>query len=80
MWTDMKAQDAALTKQVAKMNSAPEDKKITLMAALITRMAEQRAATNVRMEKMQEDTMQHMMQCPMMMGMKDMAKKPAPLG
>ena len=76
MWEDLKAQDATLTEQVAKMNAASEDKKMTLMAALITRMVEQRVATNVRMAKMQDDTMQHMMQCPMMMGMKDMTKKP----
>ena len=77
MWKDLKVQDAALTEQVAKMNSASENKKMTLMAALITRMVEQQTATNVRMEKKQEDMMQHMIQCPMMMGMKDMSEKPA---
>ncbi len=76
MWDDLKADDVALTKQVAKMNSAPDDKKMAMMATLITRMVEQRTATNTRMAKMQDDTMQHMMQCPMMMGTKDMATKP----
>jgi sporulation protein YlmC with PRC-barrel domain len=76
MWDDLKAEDAALTKRVTEMNSASADKKMTLMTALITRMVEQRASTNARMEKMQDDMMQHMMTCPMMMGMKDMAKKP----
>lgn len=83
MMADMKAQDAELTEQVAKMNSAPEGKKMTLMAAIVTRMVEQRSAMNARMGKMQEEMLQHMMQhmqmgkesmsqCPMMKGMKDM--------
>ena len=87
LMADIKAQDAELTEQVAKMNSSPQDKKMNLMAAIITRMVEQRTAMNVRQAKMQEEMMQHMMQhmqmgkesmsqCPMMMGMKDMAKKP----
>jgi hypothetical protein len=84
MWEDIKAQDAELTGQVAKMNSAPADKKMNLMAAVITLMGEQRIAMNVRMEKMQDEMMQHMMQHlqmgkdPMSPGpmMKDMAKKP----
>jgi hypothetical protein len=58
---DMKAQDAELTKEVAQMNSAPVDKKMNLMAAVITRMVEQRTSMNLRMEKMQEAMMQHMM-------------------
>jgi uncharacterized protein HemX len=88
MMEDMKAQDAELTEQVAKMNSAPEDKKMSLMAAVITRMVEQQAAMHARMAKMQEDMMKHMMQhmqmgkdsmsqCPMMKGMKDISGKPA---
>ncbi|MFC1652545.1 hypothetical protein ACFL3F_02385 [Planctomycetota bacterium] len=77
MWDDLKADDVALTEQVAKMNSAPADKKMSLMAALITTMVEQRTATNARTAKMQDSMMQHMMQCPMMMGTKDLPKKPA---
>ena len=86
MMDDMKAQDSELTEQVAKMNSAPKDKKMRLMAAVITRMVEQRTAMHARMEKMQEKMMQHMMehmqmgkdsmaQCPMMKGMKGMDEK-----
>ena len=48
MMEDMKAQDAELTAQVAEMNSAPEDKKMSLMAAVITRMVEQRIAMDAR--------------------------------
>ena len=35
---DAKAQDAELTEQIAKMNSAPLDKKVGLMAAVISHM------------------------------------------
>ena len=86
MMADMKTQDAELTAQIAKMNSAPEGKKMSLMAAVITHMVEQRIAMDARMAKMQEEMMQHMMQhmqmgkesmaqCPMMNGMKGMDEK-----
>src|ERR1035437_8837740 len=83
MMADMKAQDAELTEQLTKMNSAPVDKKMGLMAAVITHMVEQRITMDARKAKMDEEMMQHMMQhmqmgkesmsqCPMMKGMKDM--------
>jgi len=83
MMADMNAQDAEITEQVARINSAPEDKKLVLLAAVVTRMVEQRTAMNARMAKMQEEMMKHMMehmqmgkesisQCPMMKGMKGM--------
>jgi len=86
MMEDMKAQDAELTEQLAKMNSAPDNKKVSLMAAVITHMVEQRIAMDARKAKMQEEMMQHMMQhmqmgkesmsqCPMMPGMKGMEDK-----
>ena len=82
MMADMKAQDAELTAQVAKMNSAPENEKLGLMADLVTHMAEQRTAMDARKAKMDGEMMQHMMQhmqmgadsvsqCPMMKGMAD---------
>ena len=82
MMADMNAQDAELTEHVARMNSAPEDKKLSLIAAVVTRMVEQRTAMNARMAKMQEKMMKHMMehmqmgkesmsQCPMMKGTDD---------
>jgi hypothetical protein len=88
MMEDMKAQDAELTEQLTRMNSAPEDKKLGLIAAVVTRMVEQRTAMNARMAKMQEEMMKHMMQhmqmgresmsqCSMMKGMKDMDEKSA---
>ena len=79
MMADMKAQDAELTEQVARMNSAPEDKKLGLIASAVTRMVEQRTAMNARMAKMQEKMMEHMqmgkesmLQCPMMKEIKGM--------
>jgi hypothetical protein len=83
MKADMKAQDAQLTGLVAKMNSAPEDKKLDAIAAVLTQMVEQRIAMDARKAKMEEEMMQHMMQhmqmgkesmsqCPMMKGMKGM--------
>ena len=81
MMADMQAQDVELTEAVAKMNSAPEDKKMSLMAAVITRLVEQQTSMHTRMAKMQEEMMTHMMQhmqmgkdsmtqCPMMREMK----------
>jgi hypothetical protein len=87
MMAEMKAQNADLTAQVAKMNSAPDNKKLGLMAAVVTRMAEQRTAMNARMETMHSGMMGHMMQhmemgkkdsmaqCPMMKGMGAMDEK-----
>ena len=83
MMEDMKAQDAELTGEVARMNSAPEDKKLGLIASVVTRMVEQRTAMHERMAKMQEEMMKHMMehmqigkesmlQCPMMKEIKGM--------
>jgi hypothetical protein len=86
MMAEMKAQDAELTAQVARMNSAPENEKSALMAALITQLAEQRVTMDARRAKMEEEMMKHMMQhmqmgkesmaqCPMMKGMGDMDAK-----
>ncbi|HBJ85253.1 MAG TPA: hypothetical protein DDZ88_15540 [Verrucomicrobiales bacterium] len=88
MKADMKAQNAELTEHVAKMNSAPADKKVDVVAALITHMVEQRIAMDARKAKMEEEMMKHMMkhmemgkesmsQCPMMKGMKGMDEKSA---
>ena len=88
---DIKAQNAQLTKQLANMNRAPEDQKTDLMAAVLTRMVEQRIAMDARKAQMEEAMMQHMMlhmqmgkesmsQCPLMKGMKDMGDKSAGAG
>ena len=88
MKEDMKAQDAQLTGELAEMNRAPEDKKMGLMASLLTHLVEQRISMDAQMVKMDGEMMQHTMQhmqmgkgaksqCPMMQGMKDMAETPA---
>jgi hypothetical protein len=82
----MKADDTELSAQVAKMNSAPADRKLDLVATVVTRLVEQRAALTPRMEKLDAEMMKHMMQhmqagkdsmsqCPMMKDMRD-AKEP----
>jgi hypothetical protein len=82
---DIKAQDAQLMEQLAEINRAPEDKKMSLMAAVLTHMVEQRIAMDARKAQMEEAMMQNMMQhmqmgkesmshCPMMTDMKDMDK------
>jgi len=81
MMAEMKAEDAALTAQVAAMNNASESKKPGLMAAIVTTMLEQRIARDAHKAKMEEKMMKHMMQhmqakegmsaCPMMKEMHD---------
>jgi hypothetical protein len=86
MMAAMQAEDTELSAQVTKMNDAPENRKMDLMAAVLTQVVEQRVARDERKAKMQEKMMQHMMQhmqmgkksmsqCPMMKGMKRMQKK-----
>jgi Skp family chaperone for outer membrane proteins len=83
MKEDIAAQDAQLTKQLSEMNRAQEDKKIGLMAAVVTQMVEQQTSMHARKAKMDDEMMQHMMrhmqvgkesmaQCPMMKGMEGM--------
>lgn len=80
MREDMKAQDARLTDQLGEMNRAPDDKKLGLLAALVTNTVEQRIAMDARKAGMEDAMMKHMMQhmkmgaesvsqCPMMKGM-----------
>jgi len=54
MMAGLKVQDAQLAEQISAMNGAPTDKKVDLMAAIVTQMAAQRTAMNVRMETMHE--------------------------
>lgn len=58
MMAEMKAQDDQLAGQIAEMNSAPPDKRMDLMAAVLTRMAAQRTTAYLRMENMQGEMMQ----------------------
>jgi hypothetical protein len=88
MKEDMKTHDAQLTEHIATMNSAPQDKKTDLLAAVVTHMVEQRIAMGARKATMEDEMMKHMMQhmqigkdsmaqCPMMKGMKGMNEKSA---
>jgi hypothetical protein len=60
MMGEMKAQDAELTAQVARMNSATGETKVQLMAEILTKMVDQRTAMNARMEQMHGEMMKHM--------------------
>ena len=75
-----KTLDAELTELAAKMNRAPGDKQMALMADVITRIVEQQATMDQRKAKMNDAMMAHMMghmqmgkdsmtQCPMMKSM-----------
>jgi hypothetical protein len=75
MKEDMKAQDTQLTEQLTEMNGAPEDKKMGLVAAVLTKMAEQRITMDARMAEMDEAMMKHMMQH-MQMGKESMSQCP----
>ena len=57
MMADMKAQDTELIAQVAKLNSAPKEQKVELLAAIVTDLVKQRAAMNARMQEMQGQMM-----------------------
>lgn len=60
MMAEMKAQDAQLALQVARMNSATKEAKLDLMAEIITQMSEQRTAMNAKMADMHMEMMKHM--------------------
>lgn len=83
------AQDAELNRQIGEMNRATGDKKVELMAGIITLMGEQRTARAKHQARMDEALLKHMAehmemgkdslaQCPMMGGMKEMGAKPVP--
>lgn len=57
---DMKAQDAELTAQLARINSAPEKQKMELLVAVVARMVEQRTAMHARMGEMMNQMMDDM--------------------
>lgn len=82
---DMKSQNDAQVEQLAAMNRAPASERMGLLAAVVTKMAEQRMTMDARKAAMEEEMMKHMMQhmqmgkeamseCPMMKGADD---KPA---
>ncbi len=75
MKEDIKARDAELSDLIAKMNSAPDDKKMSLMADVVTKIAEQRITMDARKTKMEDAMMTHMMEH-MQMGRDSMSECP----
>jgi len=80
MAAEMKADDAALASQVSAMNNAPDAEKLALLAAVVTKLSDQRVAMHASHAKMEAGMMAHMMEhmqqgptslgtCPMMKGM-----------
>src|SRR6516165_10996198 len=69
MMSKWKDQQAELDKLVADMNSAPSDKKVDAIAAVVTKLVEQRKAMHERMQKMMTEGRQEMMKMGRMMMM-----------
>ena len=69
MMSNWKDQQAELDKLVADMNSAPSDKKVDAIAAVVTKLVEQRKAMHERMQKMMTEGRQEMMKMGRMMMM-----------
>jgi hypothetical protein len=70
MMSNWKEQDAELDKLVAEMNNAPTEKKLDAVAAVLTKLVEQRKAMHEQMRKMMSvNEKEGMGMCRMMMGM-----------
>jgi hypothetical protein len=70
MMSNWREQDAELDKLVAEMNSAPADKRLDAVAAVLTKLVEQRKAMHEQMRKMMAaNEKEGMGMCRMMMGM-----------
>ena len=69
MMSNRKDQEAELDKLVADMNSAPSDKKVDAIAAVVTKLVEQRKAMHERMQKMMTEGRNEMMKMGRMMMM-----------
>lgn len=74
MEADMKAQEAELDKLVADMNAATGDKKMDAMAAVVSKMVEQRKAMHRNMAGMHMDMKGAMECCKAGQKMHDMMK------
>jgi hypothetical protein len=67
MMSNWKEQDAELDKLVASMNSASSDKKLDAIAAVVTKLVEQRKAMHEGMQKMMATEGSEMMKMGRMM-------------
>ena len=74
MMSKWKEQEAELDKLVADMNSAASDKKVDAIAAVVTRLVEQREAMHERMQKMMTEGGKDMMKMGRMMMMMRMMR------
>jgi hypothetical protein len=74
MMSNWKDQEAELDKLVADMNSAPSDKKADAIAAVVTKLVEQRKAIHERMQKMMTEGGKEMMKMRRMMMMMRMMR------
>jgi hypothetical protein len=64
MEAEMKAQDAELDKLVADMNAATGDKKVDAIAAVVSKMVEQRKTRQEKMSAMHMEMMKNKMASP----------------
>ena len=69
MMSKWKDQQAELDKLVADMNSAPPDKKVDAITAVVTKLVEQRKAMHEQMQKMMAEGRNEMMKMGRMMMM-----------
>ena len=67
--SNWKDQQAELDRLVTDMNAAPSDKKVDAIAAVVTKLVEQRKAMHERMQKMMTEGRQEMMKMGRMMMM-----------
>ena len=74
MMSKWKEQEAELDKLVADMNSAPSDKKVDAIAAVVTKLVEQHKAVHERMQKMMTQGGKDMMKMGRMMMMMRMMR------
>jgi hypothetical protein len=74
MMSKWKDQEAELDKLVADMNSAPSDKKVDAIAAVVTKLVEQRKAMHEGMQKMMTEGGKDMMKMGRMMMMMRMMR------
>lgn len=59
---DVRVQDTQLADQLSKMNTASDDRKVGLMAALLNTVVDQKIAMDVRSATAEDEMMRHMMQ------------------
>jgi hypothetical protein len=74
MMSKWKDQEAELDKLVSEMNSAPSDKKVDAIAAVVTKLVEQHKAVHERMQKMMTERGDEMMKMGRMMMMMRMMR------